>query len=100
MVEGWQTPTGARVADRMAELRGLVGGFLVTFIEVEGHMAGTRLEQVEQLVAAAGEARLTVAGGVTTAEDVAAIDRLGADAQVGMALYAGRLDLADATEVG
>ena len=96
MVEGWQTATGANVLDRMAALKGLVGGFLVTFIEVEGHLAGTQLEQVEQLVAAAGETRLTIAGGVTTAEEVAAIDRLGADAQVGMALYTERLGLAEA----
>jgi len=96
MVEGWRKATGAGVAERMAELKDLVDGFLVTFIEVEGHLAGTRLEQVEQLVAAAGPARLTVAGGVTTADDIAAMDRLGADAQVGMALYTGRLDLAEA----
>jgi phosphoribosyl-ATP pyrophosphohydrolase len=31
---------------------------------------------------------------VTTVEEVAALDRIGADAQVGMALYTGRLDLA------
>jgi len=96
MIEGWRKATGAGVMDRMAELKDVVDGFLVTFIEAEGHMAGTRLEQVEQLVAAAGPARLTVAGGVTTAEEIAAIDRLGADAQVGMALYTGRLDLAEA----
>jgi len=96
MVEGWRTATGATVLDRMAELKELVDGFLVTFIEVEGHMAGTRLEQVGQLVAAAGSARLTVAGGISSAEEIAAIDRLGADAQVGMALYTDRLGLAEA----
>ena len=40
--------------------------------------------------------RVTIAGGVTTAEEIRALDELGADAQVGMALYTGRLDLADA----
>jgi phosphoribosyl-ATP pyrophosphohydrolase len=39
---------------------------------------------------------VTVAGGVTTAEDVAVLDKAGADAQVGMALYTGRLGLAEA----
>jgi phosphoribosyl-ATP pyrophosphohydrolase/phosphoribosyl-AMP cyclohydrolase len=96
VVEGWQSPTGRRVIDRMRELRDCVGGFLVTFVEREGRMQGIDLERVEQLVAAAGDARLTVAGGVTTAAEVAAIDRLGADAQVGMALYTDRLHLADA----
>jgi len=96
VTHGWTTKTGATVEDRMAELKGLVGGFLVTFVEREGRMEGIDLEAIERLKAAAGGAHLTVAGGFTTAEDIAAADRLGADAQVGMALYSGRLHLADA----
>jgi phosphoribosyl-ATP pyrophosphohydrolase len=96
VVEGWKTKTGRSVADRMKELEGLVGGFLVTFVEREGRLGGTNLEQIEPLVRAAGSARLTVAGGVTTAQELAAIDAMGADAQVGMALYTGRMRLADA----
>ncbi len=96
VVEGWRTRTGATVADRMADLAGLVCGFLVTFVEREGRLGGTAMDRVAALVEAAGDARLTIAGGVTTAEEVAALDRAGADAQVGMALYTGRLSLADA----
>ena len=96
VVEGWQKGTGRNVIDRMKELRGLVGGFLVTFVEREGRMKGVDMARVKELVEVAGDARLTVAGGVTTVQEVAAIDRLGADAQVGMAIYTGRLDLADA----
>jgi phosphoribosyl-ATP pyrophosphohydrolase len=96
VVEGWRTGTGRGVVERMRELRDHVGGFLVTFVEREGRMGGVDLDQVEALVKEAGDARLTIAGGVTTSEDVAAIDRLGADAQVGMALYSGRMLLADA----
>jgi phosphoribosyl-ATP pyrophosphohydrolase len=36
---------------------------------------------------------VTAAGGITTANDVAKLDALGADAQVGMALYTGTLTL-------
>lgn len=96
VVEGWQTPTGQNILDRMKELRSLVGGFLVTFVEREGRLGGTNLDQVEELVSAAGDAHVTIAGGVTTTEDIALLDRLGADAQVGMALYTGKLHLADA----
>jgi len=96
VVEGWRTGTGERMLDRIVALRGLVGGFLVTFVEREGRLGGIDLAAVRAVVEAAGDAHVTVAGGVTTAEEVAAIDRLGADAQVGMALYTGRLDLADA----
>lgn len=96
VVEGWTRGTGRGVLERIEELAPFAGSFLVTFVEREGRMQGTDLEAVRALVAAAGEARVTVAGGVTTAEEVAELDRLGADAQVGMALYTGRLDLADA----
>lgn len=96
VTHGWRTRTGTTVAERMKELDGLVGGFLVTFVEREGRLGGTKLEAVERLVSVAGGARLTIAGGVTTPEEIAALDRLGADAQVGMALYKGRMSLAEA----
>ncbi|MSP74093.1 MAG: phosphoribosyl-ATP diphosphatase [Myxococcales bacterium] len=96
VVKGWTEGTGRSIFDHMKELSGLVGGFLVTFVEREGRLGGTRLDQVPELVAAAGNARVTIAGGVTTPEDIAALDRMGADAQVGMALYKGLLDLGDA----
>lgn len=96
VVEGWRKRTGVGIEQRIADLDGLVGSYLVTFVEREGRLAGVDLEQVARLVKAAGEARLTVAGGVTTLEEVAAIDALGADCQVGMALYTGRMELADA----
>ncbi len=96
VVEGWQRGTGARLLERIRELRPYVGGFLVTFVEREGHMGGTDLELARAVVEAAGDVPVTIAGGITTAEEVRQLDELGADAQVGMALYTGRLHLADA----
>jgi phosphoribosyl-ATP pyrophosphohydrolase len=95
VVEGWRKGTGRGIVERIGELRDHVGGFLVTFVEREGRMLGTDMERVAEVVDAAGDADVTVAGGVTTPEEIAAIDRLGADVQVGMALYSGVLDLAD-----
>lgn len=96
VTHGWRTRTGRTVVERMRELRGLVGGFLVTFVEREGRLAGTNLDAVEELVKTAGDARVTIAGGISTTEEIALLDRLGADAQVGMALYKGSITLADA----
>lgn len=96
VVEGWETATGAPVLDRIAELAPVVGGFLFTQVEHEGGMAGFDFSMVEQAVAAAGTARVTAAGGITTAEDIARLHALGADAQVGMALYSGSLPLGEA----
>jgi phosphoribosyl-ATP pyrophosphohydrolase len=80
----------------MRRLRGLVGGFLVTFVEREGRLGGTNMDLVPALLEAAGSARVTIAGGITSPAEIAQLDRLGADAQVGMALYTGAMDLADA----
>lgn len=96
VVEGWTKGTGRGIADRMRELRDLAGGFLVTFVEREGKLGGTAWDRIDELLDAAGDARLTIAGGVTTAAEIAKLDGLGCDAQVGMALYTHRLSLAEA----
>jgi phosphoribosyl-ATP pyrophosphohydrolase len=94
-VEGWKRGTGAQLLDRMRELAPFTGGFLVTLIEREGRMVGTDFSLVEQLRDAAGGAKLTIAGGISSAEEIAKLDAMGIDAQVGMALYTGQFDLAD-----
>lgn len=96
MDRGWRNATGRDVHSRMAELRGFVGGFLVTLIEREGRMGGADLGLAKELAERAQGARLTIAGGVTTGEEIARLDAMDCDAQVGMALYSGRLDLGDA----
>jgi len=96
VIEGWRKATGETILERMRRLEGLVGAFLITFVEREGRMDGTNLDAVPELVRAAGDARVTIAGGITSPEDIARLDAMGADAQVGMALYTERLDLGDA----
>lgn len=96
VVEGWTQRTGRGVLDRIIELKNYVGGFLVTFVEREGRMQGTDLAFAKAIVEAAGAARVTIAGGVTELDEIKALDAIGADAQVGMALYSGRMDLGEA----
>ncbi len=96
LTHGWRRSKGVGVEEEMQRLRGRCGGFLVTFVEREGRMAGTDLDRAAAVIAAAGPTRVTMAGGVTGAEEIAALDRIGADAQVGMALYSGVLGLAEA----
>ena len=96
VVEGWKEGTGRGIVERIAELKDLVSGFLVTFVEREGRMGGTDMVLARAIVEAATPANVIIAGGVTTPEEVAELDALGADCQVGMALYSGRLDLGEA----
>lgn len=95
VVEGWTRRTGDSILQKVEELKEYVGGFLVTFVEREGRMGGTRMDLVDGLVKAAHPARVTIAGGITSKEEIGELDRLGADAQVGMAIYSKRLSLAE-----
>ncbi len=93
---GWRQHTGDRLLDRVTELAPHCGGILVTFVELEGRLGGTDLTRARSVVETAPDTRITVAGGITTAEEIAALDEIGADAQVGMALYSGEIGLAAA----
>src|SRR5437773_2412244 len=96
VVEGWRTATGTPVLERIRERAPVVGGFRFTQVEKEGAMSGFDFQAVAAAVRASEEVRLTAAGGITTATEIAELDRIGADAQVGMALYTGRLALGEA----
>jgi len=96
VVEGWEKQTAFSITEKINELKPYVSGFLVTFVESEGRLKGIDLGKVKEVVAAAAPIRVTVAGGVTTLEELREIHLMGADAQVGMALYTGRMSLGDA----
>jgi len=96
VVEGWRKQTNVPVLESVRALAPVVSGFLFTQVEKEGEMRGFDGGAVEAVVRAAEGARVTAAGGITTPAEVAELDRIGADAQVGMALYTGKLSLGDA----
>src|SRR6266849_2760382 len=74
VVDGWRTRTGVSVLERIAQLAPTVGGFLFTQVEREGTMGGCDLDAVRRVVAAAGGARVTAAGGITTPAEIAELD--------------------------
>ena len=95
VVEGWDRGTGESVRSRMERLRPFVGGFLATFVHNEGTGTGLDLERAEELRRYAGDAQLIVAGGTRSVEEVARLDAIGIDVQVGRALYDGTFEPAD-----
>lgn len=96
VVQGWTQKSGARLLPTIAELREDVGTFLVTRVEKEGRMGGIDLQDACRLRDACWPAKLTLAGGVASAQEVAELDAEGIDAQVGMAIYSGKFSLGDA----
>lgn len=96
VVQGWTQKSGAQLLPAIGELREEVGGFLVTRVEKEGRLGGIDMQDACRLRDACWPARLTLAGGVATAQEVAQLDAEGIDAQVGMAIYTGKFSLGDA----
>jgi len=94
-VDGWRASSDESAAERARRLAPYCGGFLATQIEREGMLAGIDIARARRLRDTVTD-RLTVAGGICTIDQIVALDRLGIDAQVGMALYTGAIDPVDA----
>lgn len=95
VVDGWRRDAGLGALEALRELEPYCGEFLCTCVEREGCLRGIDRAQVQRLRRATSR-RLTVAGGVSSLRQVERLSALGVDVQLGMALYAGRLKLADA----
>jgi len=92
---GWTEATAETPVDRARALAPYCDEFLFTVVDREGAMGGTDIEAVAAVVAATDN-HVTAAGGITTIDEVVALDRLGASCQLGMAIYTGRMDLSEA----
>ena len=90
VVRGWRRKLRQRPEDVMPELTRYCSEFLCTLVDAEGSMQGTNLAWFRKL---RGATRLpiTAAGGIRSRSEVRALERLGMNAAVGMALYLGKL---------
>lgn len=93
VTKGWAETSRMDVVDFMTELRELpLAGVLVTAVHREGQMQGTDLPLMED-VAEASAWPVFASGGVTSLEDMRALEHRGlAGAVLGMALYTGAID--------
>ncbi len=94
VVKGWQEATTFTAEEVIRQLEPWCSGFLCTYVDKEGMMQGTDLDWFRRLRAATDH-EITAAGGITTMEDIRALDQMGIHAAVGMAIYTGRLDLTE-----
>lgn len=93
VTKGWAETSRLDVVDFMRELRELpLAGVLVTAVHREGQMQGTDLPLMED-VADASAWPVFASGGVTSLEDMRALEHRGlTGAVLGMALYTGAID--------
>lgn len=93
--EGWTKKTRKSALEAVRELEIYCSEFLFTNVDKEGMMQGCDIETVKQLTSATKN-KLTVAGGISTKEQVLELEQLGCNSQLGMALYTGKMSLVDA----
>lgn len=94
VVKGWRESTNLAAEEVLRELEPYCSGFLCTYVDKEGMMQGTDLAWFRRLRAATS-LELTAAGGITTIEEVRALEAMNVHAAVGMAIYTGQLSLAE-----
>ena len=85
-VSGWRQLLPLTAIHALPQLQPFCSGFLCTYIDAEGKLQGTNLEWFRQLRAAT-ELPITAAGGITTDEEIAALEGLGMDVALGMSIY-------------
>ena len=94
VVKGWREAMKFTAEEVIQQLEPYCAGFLCTYVDKEGMMQGTDLDWFSRLRAAT-DLEITAAGGITTIEDIRALDRMRIHSAVGMAIYTGRLDLGE-----
>jgi phosphoribosylformimino-5-aminoimidazole carboxamide ribotide isomerase len=88
VVRGWRESSGLTPASMMRALEPYCAAFLYTHVDTEGLLQGIPFDVVRHLRDAT-QRKLIVAGGIRSQEEVDALDSLGVDAVVGMAIYTG-----------
>ncbi len=92
--QGWQTTEGEKVLDLIPELSQNCSEFLYTQVEKEGLLQGIDKPRIEQVIKASS-VPVTIAGGITELSDIDWFTALGANGQIGMSIYTGKLDLVE-----
>ncbi|MDR0501830.1 MAG: phosphoribosyl-ATP diphosphatase [Treponema sp.] len=98
VVDGWKTSTGLDLIEAAKAVEPYAGELLFTCVEREGTMTGIDFAPVRRLRETVS-CQITAAGGVSTLDELEQIASLGCDVQLGMALYTGKINLADAFSV-
>jgi phosphoribosylformimino-5-aminoimidazole carboxamide ribotide isomerase len=90
VIKGWREKLRIRPEQVMQQLERYCAAFLCTDVDREGTMSGANREWFERLRGATKHP-IIAAGGIKAQREIDALERMGIDAAVGMALYKGKL---------
>lgn len=85
-IHGWKTVLPLTSGEALPVLERYCSEFLCTCIDVEGKLQGTRLDWFRQLRETTA-LPITAAGGITTDAEIEALDAMGMNAALGVAIY-------------
>jgi phosphoribosylformimino-5-aminoimidazole carboxamide ribonucleotide (ProFAR) isomerase len=85
-IHGWREVLPVTSGEALPQLEPYCSEFLCTYIDAEGQLQGTNLEWFRQLRACT-QLPITAAGGITTDEEIRALEDLGMNAALGMSIY-------------
>jgi phosphoribosylformimino-5-aminoimidazole carboxamide ribonucleotide (ProFAR) isomerase len=85
-IHGWKETLPISCAQALPQLEPYCSGFLCTYIDGEGRLQGTNLGWFRSLRAVT-PLPITAAGGITTDDEIAALEELGMHAALGMSIY-------------
>jgi len=91
VIHGWKRTLPLTAVEAVHALEPYCDEFLYTHVDTEGLMGGTNMDAI-RAVRNATARRVTAAGGITTRAEIDALQAIGVDAVVGMAIYSGALD--------
>jgi len=89
-VRGWREQVRVTPAEAIAALEPWCGAFLYTHVDTEGTLSGFPVE-IARSLRPLTRRQLIVAGGIRSQEEIDALETMGVDAVVGMAVYSGLL---------
>jgi phosphoribosylformimino-5-aminoimidazole carboxamide ribotide isomerase len=89
-VHGWRKSLSLRPQDVMRDMTPFCAAFLCTDVDREGTMSGVNLKWFKALRNATKHP-IIAAGGIKTRREILALEKLGMDAAVGMAVYKNKL---------
>jgi len=90
VVHGWRTSLHVSAGEVMTQFARYCGGFFCTDVDREGTMSGANLKWFRDLRAVT-RLPIIAAGGIASRREIRALETLGMDAAVGMALYKRRM---------
>jgi phosphoribosylformimino-5-aminoimidazole carboxamide ribonucleotide (ProFAR) isomerase len=85
-IRGWRETLPLTSAQALAQLELYCSEFLCTYIDAEGQLQGTNLAWFRSLRSVT-QLPITAAGGITTDEEINALEEMGMNAALGMAIY-------------